>query len=50
MAFGPITSWQKEWEKVETVRNFLFLGSKITGDGDSAAVKLEDDCILAGEL
>ena len=30
MASGPITSWQKEGGKVETVRNFIFLGSKIT--------------------
>ena len=34
MGSGPITSWQKEWEKVETVTDFLFLGSKITVDGD----------------
>ena len=34
MASGPITSWQIEGEKVETVTDFIFLGSKITGDGD----------------
>ena len=34
MAFGPNTSWQIEEEKVEAVTNFLFLGSKITADGD----------------
>ena len=34
MASGPITSWQIEGEKVETVTGFLFLGSKITVDGD----------------
>ena len=34
MASGPITSWQIEGEKVEVVTNFLFLGSKITADGD----------------
>ena len=34
MAFGPITSWQIEREKVEAVTSFLFLGSKITVDGD----------------
>ena len=34
MASGPITSWQIEGEKVEAVRNFIFLGSKITADGD----------------
>ena len=31
---GPITSWQIESEKVETVSDFIFLGSKITADGD----------------
>ena len=35
MASGPITSWQIDGEKVETVTNFIFLGSKITVDGDS---------------
>ena len=34
MASGPITSWQIEAEKVEAVTDFLFLGSKITADGD----------------
>ena len=34
MAFNPITSWQIEGEKVEAVIDFLFLGSKITADGD----------------
>ena len=34
MAFGPITSWQIEGEKVETVTDFIFLGFKITADGD----------------
>ena len=34
MASGPITSWQTEVEKVELVTDFLFLGSKITADGD----------------
>ena len=33
-ASGPITSWQKDGETVETVADFLFLGSKITGDGN----------------
>ena len=31
---GPITSWQVEGEKVEAVTDFLFLGSKVTADGD----------------
>ena len=34
MASGPITSWQIEGENVETVTDFIFLGSKITADGD----------------
>ena len=34
MAFDPITSWQIDGEPVQTVRHFLFLGSKITADGD----------------
>ena len=34
MASGPITSWQIDWETVETVADFIFLGSKITADGD----------------
>ena len=34
MASGPITSWQIDGEKMETVRDFIFLASKITADGD----------------
>ena len=34
MASGPITSWQIDGENVETVADFIFLGSKITADGD----------------
>ena len=34
MASGPITSWQIDGETMETVRDFVFLGSKITADGD----------------
>ena len=34
MAFSPITSWQIVGETVETVTDFIFLGSKITADGD----------------
>ena len=34
MASSPITSWQIDGETVETVANFIFLGSKITPDGD----------------
>ena len=34
MASGPITSWQIDGETIETMRDFIFLGSKITADGD----------------
>ena len=34
MAHGPITSWQRDREKVEAVADFIFLGSEITVDGD----------------
>ena len=34
MASGPITSWQLDGETMETVTDFIFLGSKITADGD----------------
>ena len=34
MASGPITSWQIDGERVETVADFIFLGSQITADGD----------------
>ena len=34
MASGPISSWQIDGETTEIVRNFIFLGSKITADGD----------------
>ena len=46
MASGPIISWQIEWGKVETVTDFMFLGSKITVDGDcSHRIKR---CLLLG--
>ena len=34
MASGPVTSWQTDGETMETTRDFIFLGSKITPDGD----------------
>ena len=34
MASSPITSWQIDWETMETVTDFIFLGSKITAEGD----------------
>ena len=46
MASGPITSWQIDEETLETVREFIFLGSKITADGDcSHEIKR---CLLLG--
>ena len=46
MVSGPITSWQIDGEKVEAVTDFLFLGSKITVDGDcSHEIKR---CLLVG--
>ena len=46
MAAGPITSWQIDRERVETVSDFIFLGSKITADGDcSHEIKR---CLLLG--
>ena len=49
MASGPITSWQIDEEKMETLRNFIFLGSKIIAYGN-AAMKLKDSYSLEGEL
>ena len=34
MASGTITSWERDWETMETVTDFIFLGSQITADGD----------------
>ena len=46
MASGPIISWQTDWEKMETVTDFIFFGSKITADGDcSHDIKR---CLLLG--
>ena len=46
MVCGPITSWQIDVETMETVRDFIFLGSKITPDGDcSHEIKR---CLLLG--
>ena len=48
-ASGPITSWEIDGETVETVADFIFLGSKITADGTSA-MKLKDAHSLEGKL
>ena len=46
MGSGPTTSWEIDWETVETVSDFIFGGSKITGDGDcSHEIKR---CLLLG--
>ena len=49
MASGPITSWQIDGETVETVADFIFLGSKITADGD-CSMKLKDVYAFEGKL
>ena len=49
MASDPITSWQIDGETVETVADFIFLGSKITADGD-CTMKLKDAYSLEGKL
>ena len=49
MASGPITSWEIDGETVETVADFIFLGSKIT-EMVTAAMKLKDAYFLEGKL
>ena len=49
MASGPITSWEIDGETVETVSDFIFLGSKITTDGDCSH-ELRDAYSLEGKL
>ena len=49
MASGPITSWQIDRETMETVTDFIFLGSKIT-QMVTAAMKLKDACSLEVKL
>ena len=49
MASGPITSWQIDGETMETVTDFIFLGSQITADGDCSH-ELKDTYSLAGKL
>ena len=48
MASSPLTPWQLDWKIMETVRNFILLGSQITADGDF--MKLKDDCSLEEKL
>ena len=47
MASGPITSWEIDGETVETVSDFIFLGSKITADDDSSH-KIKRRLLLGG--
>ena len=49
MTSGPITSRQVDGETMETVTNFIFLGSKITADGDCSH-ELKDTCSLEEKL
>ena len=51
MASGPITSWQIDGETMETVRDLIFLGSKMTADGDySHEMFIKDACSLGEKL
>ena len=49
MASGPITSWEIDGETMETVGDFIFLGSKITADGDCSH-KIKRSCSLEEKL
>ena len=49
MAWGPITSWEIDGETVETVSDFIFLGSKITADGDCSH-EIKRRLLLEGKL
>ena len=50
MASGPITSWQIDGETMETVRDFVFLTSKIIAYVETVAMKLKDACSLEEKL
>ena len=49
MASGPITLWQIDWEKIETVRDFILRGSKIAADGDCSH-EIKNACSLEEKL
>ena len=49
MASGPITSWEVDGETLETVSDFIFLGSKIAADGDCSP-KIKSTCSLKEKL
>ena len=50
MTSGPITSWEIDGEEMGTVRNFIFLGSKITSDGDGSHEIKKEACSLEEKL
>ena len=50
MASSPITSWQIDGETMETVTDLIFLGSKITADGETVATKLKGAYLVEGKL
>ena len=50
MVSGAITSWQIDGETMDAVRDFVFLGSKITADGDCNHEILKDTCSLVENL
>ena len=50
MASGPITSWEIDGETVETVSDFIFLGSKIIVGSDCSHKNFKDVCYLKGKL
>ena len=50
MAFSPITSWHVSGETMETVTDFIFLGFKITSDGDCSHEILKNACSLEEKL
>ena len=49
MKYSPMTAWQKDGQTVATVADFIFLGSKITADGD-CSMKLKDAYSFEGKL
>ena len=49
MASSPITSWQIDWETMKTVTDFIFLGSRITADGDCSH-EIKRHLLLEGKL
>ena len=50
MASDPITSWQIDGETVETVADFIFLGSKITADGDCSSHEIKRHLLLGRKV